>query len=157
MTCLLHTPMPVDISALLPTMPVAVSLLLSMVGEEVTRLEPGSLLSPPWALGYVGRSASWDRWPSPLSLFSSAEPCSSSIRMDSLSPPRFSSIKYTQINCTSSFLEPRHFDHLFFFPMLFSVYRTSPRISYKTKELFYFGRLVMVAQSLNHSTLLFLP
>lgn len=150
-------PMPVAISTLLPTVPVAVSLFLSMVGEEVTRLEPGSLLSPPWALGYVGGSASWDRWPSPLSLFSSAEPCSSSIRTDSLSPPRFSFIKYTQVNCISSFLEPRHFDHVFFFAMLFSVYRKSPRICYKTKEWFYFGRLVMAAQSLNHSTPLFLP
>lgn len=127
--------MPVAISTLLPTVPVAVSLFLSMVGEEVTRLEPESLLSPPWALGYVGGSASWDRWPSPLSLFSSAEPCSSSIRMDSLSPPRFSFIEYTQVNCISSFLEPRHFDHLFFFsPCSFLFIETLPESVIKLRN-----------------------
>lgn len=44
-----------------------------------------------------------------------------------------------QMNCTSSFLEPKHFYHLSFFTV-FSVYRNFPSISYKTERWFYSGR-----------------
>lgn len=105
---------------LLSPLPVAVSLVLCIVGEEVIRLEHWSLPSLPWSLGCLSGSTSLGRRLSPPSLFSSAEPCSGSIGTDCLSPPRYLSIKYIQINCTSSFLEPKHFGHLFlFFPWSF--------------------------------------
>lgn len=100
-----------------------------------------SRLSFPWSQGYFGGPDSLGRCLLPPSLFSSSQPHLGLGETEYLSPQRYLLVKGIQMNCASSFLELKHFYPCFlFFFMAFSVYRNSPRISYKTKSCFYSGK-----------------